>query len=86
MVPFLFDHPAALAGLIFVLGGLIALRLRSNRSLPYPLPPSPPGDPVIGHLRKIPALNPEHKYIQWGKQYGRWELLSNFTVSLSHAA
>ncbi|KAK7700780.1 hypothetical protein SLS57_011972 [Botryosphaeria dothidea] len=33
-----------------------------------PLPPSPPGEPILGHFRLIPALNPEHAYIKWGKE------------------
>ncbi|KAF2085524.1 cytochrome P450 [Saccharata proteae CBS 121410] len=34
-----------------------------------PLPPSPPGKPLIGHFDVIPAQNPEFAYIQWGKQF-----------------
>ncbi|KAH8703845.1 cytochrome P450 [Talaromyces proteolyticus] len=34
-----------------------------------PLPPGPPGEPIIGHLRVIPQDHPEHQYTQWGKDY-----------------
>jgi hypothetical protein len=35
----------------------------------HPLPPGPPKDPIIGHVRHVPAKNPEFTYIKWGKQY-----------------
>ncbi|KAJ3570930.1 hypothetical protein NP233_g4088 [Leucocoprinus birnbaumii] len=35
-----------------------------------PLPPSPPGDPILGHIRHIPPENPEIRYTNWAKQYG----------------
>jgi len=35
----------------------------------YPLPPSPPSDPLIGHFRQIPQDHPEHQFIRWGKEY-----------------
>ena len=44
-------------------------RPKFNRRGPYPLPPGPPGEPILGHFRVIPAVGPEHKYIEWGKQY-----------------
>ncbi|KAI0977223.1 putative cytochrome P450 oxidoreductase [Xylaria arbuscula] len=34
-----------------------------------PLPPGPPGEPLIGHLRVIPAEHPEFQYAQWAKEY-----------------
>ncbi|KAI1114216.1 putative O-methylsterigmatocystin oxidoreductase [Nemania sp. NC0429] len=33
------------------------------------LPPSPPGEPLIGHLRIIPTVHPEFQYAQWAKEY-----------------
>lgn len=77
MISFLLAHPSALAALVFLLGGFLALRLKSTKRLPYPLPPGPPGEPIIGHFRVIPGLNPEHQYIKWGKQYGKFTS-SNF--------
>lgn len=40
-----------------------------------PLPPSPPSDPILGHLRYIPPKNPELQYAEWAKVYGKsWVL------------
>ncbi|KIV90822.1 hypothetical protein PV10_05430 [Exophiala mesophila] len=33
------------------------------------LPPGPPGEPIIGHLRVIPEAHPEYQYTQWGLEY-----------------
>ncbi|TFK33315.1 cytochrome P450, partial [Crucibulum laeve] len=35
-----------------------------------PLPPGPPADPTIGHLRKIPTENQETTFYEWSKIYG----------------
>ncbi|CAK7271909.1 hypothetical protein SEPCBS119000_004847 [Sporothrix epigloea] len=32
-------------------------------------PPGPPSEPVLGHLRVIPATNPEYAYMQWSRDY-----------------
>lgn len=34
-----------------------------------PLPPGPPGEPILGHLRVIPQDHPEYQYAQWGRDY-----------------
>jgi hypothetical protein len=45
----------------------LKLRFRSNRS--RLIPPGPPADPIIGHVRLIPANRPELTYATWGKEY-----------------
>jgi hypothetical protein len=45
-------------------------REKSARRLP--LPPGPPGDPLIGHLRLVPSDNQENIFYEWGKKYGMW--------------
>ncbi|KAF9459489.1 cytochrome P450 [Collybia nuda] len=35
-----------------------------------PLPPGPPGEPILGHLRMIPPKDQEIFFYQWGKKYG----------------
>jgi len=57
-----------LIAIIFIVLGLkrLASALRSK----FPLPPGPPADPFIGHLRYIPSDNPEDKFSEWSKQYG----------------
>ncbi|KAI1261966.1 putative O-methylsterigmatocystin oxidoreductase [Xylariaceae sp. FL1019] len=47
----------------------IWLRATRHRSK-LPLPPGPPGEPLIGHLRVIPAQRPEYQYARWAKEYG----------------
>ncbi|KAF9446806.1 cytochrome P450 [Macrolepiota fuliginosa MF-IS2] len=43
---------------------------RRRRAVQVPLPPSPPADPILGHLRYIPSENPELQYAEWAKTYG----------------
>ncbi|KAF4596650.1 hypothetical protein EYR38_008037 [Pleurotus pulmonarius] len=43
---------------------------RFHRKRPFPLPPGPPADPVIGHLRKVPPLHAELTYLEWARKYG----------------
>lgn len=40
-----------------------------GRKSPLPLPPGPPGEPLLGHLRIIPAEHPEFQYAEWAKEY-----------------
>lgn len=35
-----------------------------------PLPPSPPGDFLVGHVFKIPHFSAGIVYAEWAKQYG----------------
>ncbi|KAE8443942.1 hypothetical protein EG329_001252 [Mollisiaceae sp. DMI_Dod_QoI] len=63
-------HASVLFGVLLLIVGLFIWNLKVRKRTPYPLPPGPPGEPVIGHFRLIPALHPEQKYIEWGKQYG----------------
>ncbi|KAF7424558.1 hypothetical protein PC9H_009865 [Pleurotus ostreatus] len=45
-------------------------KLSRKQPFPFPLPPSPPADPLIGHLRKIPLVHAEHTFVEWAKKYG----------------
>ena len=40
------------------------------------LPPSPPGDPIIGHARKMPLEEPYKTFAEWGKRYGMCNISS----------
>jgi len=40
-----------------------------SKRIAAPLPPGPPADPIIGHVRLIPSNRPELTYIEWGKIY-----------------
>lgn len=48
---------------------LAKLLISQRRHGSLPLPPGPPGEPILGHVRVIPAQNPENAYIQWSKKY-----------------
>ncbi|KAJ7714035.1 hypothetical protein B0H14DRAFT_2413580 [Mycena olivaceomarginata] len=56
----------ALAATTTFLYSLYRLR-RSNSLL---LPPGPPRDPLIGHLRYIPSTNRAALFHEWAKIYG----------------
>ncbi|KAJ6570546.1 cytochrome P450 [Mycena vulgaris] len=60
------------------------------RSPGPPLPPGPPADPVIGHLRIIPASGQAKTFYEWSKIYGDVFYLSSFgrniVVLSSHQA
>lgn len=51
--------------------GLLWLRFRPqvNKKGKGLTPPGPPADPIIGHVRFVPASRPELTYTKWGKQY-----------------
>jgi len=55
-------------------------RLASASRSKLSLPPGPPADPVIGHLRYIPSDNPEDKFSEWSKQYGMDREFKSATV------
>lgn len=69
---------------LFALAARLVTRKRSN----LPLPPGPPADPLLGHLRIIP--DPETRaetFHEWSKQYGvfaipRWMLAELIVVTI----
>jgi hypothetical protein len=52
-----------------------------NRDLKksLPLPPGPPAEPLIGHLRLIPPDNQELLFYKWGKVYGNHDIFLTST-------
>jgi hypothetical protein len=65
--------PSTATGAIIALVGLVLWQLSSRflrKSTPYPLPPGPPGEPILGHLRIVPSAGTEYAYAKWGKEYG----------------
>ncbi|KAG5650207.1 hypothetical protein H0H81_000308 [Sphagnurus paluster] len=55
---------------LLVGGALVFLLSKVTGKKHPPLPPGPPAEPIIGHLRKIPAENQENVFHEWGKIYG----------------
>lgn len=61
----------------FVLIAFILWRYAGKgRYLSLSLPPGPPSDPLIGHLRVAPLKNHAEVYREWSKQYGTRLLLT----------
>ncbi|KAI0034413.1 cytochrome P450 [Vararia minispora EC-137] len=42
----------------------------SRKRSSLPLPPGPPGLPVVGNVADIPTTQPYKTYIEWGQKYG----------------
>ncbi|KAF2760058.1 cytochrome P450 [Pseudovirgaria hyperparasitica] len=62
-------HFIAEAAILCALLVLATAATRFRKTSQYRLPPSPPGEPLLGHFRLIPADHPEHQYIAWGRKY-----------------
>ncbi|KAJ7620481.1 cytochrome P450 [Mycena polygramma] len=54
---------------IAFVGGLLFLLLRKRRNTSM-LPPGPRGDPLIGHLLRLPSTDSGLVFHQWSKTYG----------------
>jgi hypothetical protein len=54
-------------GLLILIATVIYFIIIRRRN---PLPPGPPGDPIIGHLRKMPTSKTGHVFHEWAKIYG----------------
>lgn len=67
------EQPVRSATFVLLLIALIAWKISSyyafkKKSRGFPLPPGPDGEPILGHLRIIPASNPEYYYQQLSKE------------------
>lgn len=64
-------RPFSLTILAVILGAvLVRLAMHRRRTKGLPLPPGPPGEPIIGHLRIVPSHSPEYTYMEWSHEYG----------------
>ena len=59
---------AFLACVLFCAVAFFRMTRRKTSSLP--LPPGPPADPILGHLRYMPTENPHDAFHKWSTQYG----------------
>lgn len=62
-----FTYVLAAAIVVFLL-----YRERKQRNRKVPLPPGPPADPLINHLRVIPTKDHPEVYYEWTKTYGEF--------------
>lgn len=67
-----------LAGLILVLLPFGALGSRERA----PLPPGPPADPLIGHLRIMPSDGHHIFFYELGKKYGTSQIRTEWASQL----
>lgn len=63
---------------------IIAILLARIWSISHPrpssrLPPGPRGDPIIGHVRMVPASQPWVTYMDWARKYSK--AIPNFQTS-----
>lgn len=54
---------------VIILAALAIGRFSLGRKSEFPLPPGPPGEPILGHLRIVPTDGPEYAYARWSKEY-----------------
>lgn len=57
--------------LVLLFLGFVAWKITTSSRLtaPAPLPPGPPADPIIGHVRIVPSSRAELCYQRWAKEY-----------------
>lgn len=53
-----------------LVGIILSYYAFKKKSRGFPLPPGPEGEPILGHLRIIPASNPENYYQLLSKELG----------------
>lgn len=63
----------ALATIISILAlfSFLVIQARKRARKAFPLPPGPPSDPLIGHLRVMPSEKQEDVFHEWAKTYGK---------------
>ncbi|KAH7025683.1 cytochrome P450 [Microdochium trichocladiopsis] len=58
-------------GAVVFVGITIFYKVLSStlKQYPHPLPPSPPSEPLLGHVRKLPMENAHLAHMEYAKQY-----------------
>ncbi|TFB01003.1 Cytochrome P450 1A1 [Trichoderma ghanense] len=62
------DNPLVLYTIIILF--LLVVVAYQRKAQHSSLPPGPPGEPILGHLRIIPTDNPEYYYMRVSREYG----------------
>ena len=66
----IFVKPLAAALVLVAILGF--LRKQRGRASHLPLPPGPPGELLIGHLRVVPKENTAGAFAKWSEEYGAY--------------
>lgn len=72
-----------LSAAIFCLAAIFLLKyyfLQNHGKAHLPLPPGPPGDFVIGHVRIIPQTHPWNTFKAWMKDFGLCNLVARDVI------
>ncbi|KAI2627949.1 cytochrome P450 [Hypomontagnella submonticulosa] len=82
------DSPTRLGVALVLLGAFIYRVFRIwYPKFPCPLPPSPPAEPILGHIRRLPMENAHLKHMEYAKKYNSdivyFNLLGNHMVVLN---
>lgn len=64
-----FPFGSGVAAIIVAISLIFVLSKYTRISRPYPLPPGPKGEPILGHMRIVPVHNPELYYQKLSKEY-----------------
>jgi hypothetical protein len=64
--------------LLLIVAVVWKFTLGRKPSTSAPLPPGPPGDPIIGHVRMVPSSRPELSFQKWGEEYNSDVIYLNF--------
>ncbi|KZV72776.1 cytochrome P450 [Peniophora sp. CONT] len=80
----------AIAGLLMIAGILLWRRYRGTKTRRgLPLPPGPPGIPILGNLLDIPSSYEWVTYLDWGTKYGsdlvHFEVFGKHTIVVNSA-
>jgi hypothetical protein len=62
--------PLILYCIIAFTGGLGFLLILQKKRRASMLPPGPPGDPLVGHLLRMPSADSALVFHKWAKTYG----------------
>lgn len=64
-----FVFGSGVAAIIVGISLIFMLSKCTRISSPYPLPPGPKGEPILGHMRIVPVHNPELYYQKLSREY-----------------
>ncbi|KAI2604143.1 cytochrome P450 [Hypoxylon fragiforme] len=82
------ESPTRLGAAVIVIGVFLYNIFKNlYPRYPYPLPPSPPAEPVLGHFRRLPMENAHLKHMEYAKRYNSdvvyFNVLGNHMIVLN---